>query len=435
MYKLSILLPSAHENKRERFLKNLRETVSDFNSIEVVICLDGLNQEVKRIKDNVVLAFSPPSKYRSTFFRRCYKESTGQFVLMANDDILFKTKNWDKMIPYDSYPDELALFYFKDNQFNEFFSCHPIWSRKIMNHFPELLDPLYNITKCDNTIWDVHPPHRRIYIPEVEIEHNQTPYGPEWMPQYEEDNKTFLENLNYRMQARNYILNELGITNTKVMIGIITGENARRADFYDHLNQIDKPLNSICISVHGQSIAHNRNQIVEQALIHNCSHVMFIDDDVICKPDIIFKLLEHKKEIVTALQLKRNFPHIPLIFKDWMEEKNLFSHYQLNDLNGQRLVPIKAAGLGAVLIDTEVFRKMEKPWFRFGEFKLDQMSEDTGFFKRANDLGIESFCDVYSQVGHISSVIVRPIKKGDNWIVDYDSGGTGSIAFMPREAS
>lgn len=430
-YKLSVLLPSAHEEKRNRFLQNLKETVSDINSIEIVICLDGY-EETKRI-GNTVLTYSPPSKYRSTFFEKCYRESTGRFVLMANDDILFKTKNWDKMIPFDSYPDDLVLFYFKDNQFNHMFSCHPVWSRKIMNTFPELLDPLYNITKCDNTIWDVHPPHRRIYIPEIEIEHIQTPYGSEWLPQYEEDNKTYMENVYYRTQARNFILKELGLLHIKVMVGVVTGENARRADFYDHFNQIDKPTNSISIAVHGQSIAHNRNQVVEQALIHGCTHVLFIDDDVICNPDIIFKLLEHKKYIVTGLQLRRNFPHTPLIFKDWIEKEKMFSYYHLSQLNGERLVPIKAAGLGAVLIDTEVFKRMEKPWFRFGEFKLDQMSEDTGFFKRANDLGIESYCDTNCPVGHVSSIVVRPIKKGDNWIVDYDSGGTGSIGFVPRE--
>jgi len=434
MYKLSVLLPSAHEDKRERFIKNLKETVSDYSSIELVVCLDGLNKEIT-MHDNLVICYSEPTKYRSTFFRRAYKASTGQFVLMANDDILFKTKNWDKMIPYDSYPDDLVLFYFKDKQFNHLFSCHPIWSRRIMDKFPKLLDPLYNITKCDNTIWDVHPPHRRIYLNDIEIEHNQTPYGPEWMPQYEEDNKTYLEDTSNRRNVREWILKELNMLNIKVMVGVITGENARRADFYDYFNQIDKPSNSICITVHGQSIAHNRNQIVEQALIHGCTHIMFIDDDVICNPDIIFKLLEHNKDVVTGLQLKRNFPHTPLIFKDFLIDKNLFSHYKLNELNGQRLVPIKAAGLGAVLINTEVFKRLEAPWFRFAEFRLDQMSEDTGFFKRINDLGIESYCDTNCQVGHVSSMIVRPIKKGNDWIVDYDSGGTGSIGFIPGEQS
>lgn len=348
-YNLSILLPSAHEYKRERFIQNLKDTVSDFDSIELVICLDGDKPNYR--EKNIVTTYSPPSKYRGTFFNAAWKASTGRFMLMANDDILFKTKDWDKLIPFEKYPDDLVLFYFKDNQFNEHFSCHPIWSRKVMQMDKEsLFKPLYQITKCDNTIWDVIPPHRRIYIPEIIIEHIQTPYGPEWIKAYEEDNETYLNNTTQRNRVRGKILKELNIDNVKVMIGIPTAEYGRRADFHDYKDLLDKPPNSLNFSIHGQSIAFNRNKVVEAALAHGCTHVFFLDDDVICKPNIIFNLLEHDKDIVTGLQLRRNFPHFPLIHNG--------KQIQLHECNS-RLIKINSAGLGCVLIKTSVFKQME----------------------------------------------------------------------------
>lgn len=348
---------------------------------------------------------------------------------MANDDILFKTQGWDKLIPYNDYPDELAIFYFKDNIFNENFACHPIFSRRFMELQEGILAPLYNITKCDNTIWDCHPPTRRIYLPAIELEHRQDPYGTEAFPLYEEDNKTYRDNAGFRNEVRAKIMDIIG-TKDKVMIGVITGEMARRADFYDYLNQIDKPPNSLNMLVHGQSIAGNRNLIVEQALKNDCSHVLFLDDDVYPGLDIIFKLLKHDKDVVCALQLKRNYPHVPLVFDKYLGD-NKFRHLKLEDQSG--LVKIEGAGLGAILIKTSVFKHLEEPYFRFGELRKDQMGEDLGFFFKLRELGIESYCDLDCVVGHAFSGIVRPIKTKEGWGFNYDTTGNGSLTVVVKE--
>jgi hypothetical protein len=420
-YQLSILLPSAPPNafKRKRFIQNLLDTVSDFHSIELVICLDADDSydDGETIRNNnVVYTFRNPSKYRSRFFDGAWKASTGKFLLMANDDILFKTKNWDKLIPYDKFPDELVMFYFRDNEFNETFACHPVWSRKAMNYAEGLFEPKYAITKCDNTIWDMHPSSRRVYLPEIELEHRQAPYGLEWKSTYDEDNSVYLshENVTNRKKVLNKIMTEIGLDNHKVLIGITTGEYARRADFYDYFNMLEKPANSICITVHGHSIAANRNKLVEAALIHNCSHVFFLDDDVICRPDALLKLLSHDKDIVVGLQYKRNFPHRPLIFNTKYEHVDLTLGYS-------GLLPIFAAGLGAALIKTEVFRRFDKFPFKLGQYEVDQLGEDSKFFQDINGFAFRAFCDLDVRVGHIGSMAVWPEQIDGNWYTIYDS--------------
>lgn len=447
MYQLSILLPSAHAEKRERFIKNLFETISDYSQIELVICLDEDNEHpagtvvkgkavgLKGETIDSVVTYAKASRARGTFFNAAWKASSGRFLLMANDDILFRTKGWDKMIPYDDYPDDLVVFGFKDGSFNETFFCHPVWSRKaMMIDGGRLFEPFYQITKCDNTIWDIHPASRRAYLPNIEIDHKQDPYGPEWIPIYEEDNKLYIENYSNRNKVKRAIETMLGISDNKIMIGIPTAEYSRRADFYDWLDNLELPANTIKIKVHGQSIAENRNRVVEQALIHNCSHIFYLDDDVICKPDTVYRLLAHDKDIVCALQLNRCFPHLPLIFGDWMEDVRKFKQWSVSELNGGGLWPIKAAGLGAALIKTEVFKKLEAPWFRLGEINKFSLTEDTGFFLRANQVGVESYCDLDCTVGHISSMIIRPIRREVGWTVDYDTNGKGTVSFVPMMA-
>src|SRR5688572_5624514 len=101
---------------------------------------------------------------------------------------------------------------------------------------------------------------------------------------------------------------------SKVLVGIVTGEYARRADFYDYYNLLEKPENCMVLLCHDRSPAKGRNLVIEAALEHNCSHVLFIDDDMAFKSHALMQLLEHDVDIVSGLYFSRSFPHQPLIF-------------------------------------------------------------------------------------------------------------------------
>lgn len=222
-------------------------------------------------------------------------------------------------------------------------------------------------------------------------------------------------------------------SDTKVIVGVPTAEFARRADFYDYLNLLDLPPGTIKTCVHGQSPARNRNVIINQAIEHNCTHILFLDDDVTFKPNLLTSLLAHDKDIVSGLYLMRAYPHQPIIF-DVAKEDGMCRHYYPTD-EESGLVEIVTCGFGAVLIKTEIFKSLEKPYVRLGELELDHWCDDTGFFKRVRAAGFKLYCDLDIQVGHIASCIVWPGKINGKWNTIYDTGGRGLVNFPSLKPS
>lgn len=215
--------------------------------------------------------------------------------------------------------------------------------------------------------------------------------------------------------------------NAKVMIAIPTAEFARRADFQDWIDQIQVPegITLIKTSAHGQSPARNRNISIDLAKIHNCTHILFIDDDVLVPPDTLIRLLSHDVDMVTGLYVMRSFPHQPIIF-DKVNDKKQVLWLQLKP-GLQGLIKIVSGGLGCCLIKMSVFEKLKEPYIRLGEVELDHWCDDIGFFHRTAEQGIEFYCDLDVQCGHINSMVVRPVYLDGKWYTTYDTLGTATV--------
>jgi hypothetical protein len=215
----------------------------------------------------------------------------------------------------------------------------------------------------------------------------------------------------------------------KIMIGIPTGEFSRRADFYDYYNALDKPTGSVIMASHGQSPAQNRNLIAEQALIHDCTHVLFIDDDMTFEKDTLNKLLVHAdKDVVSALYLLRNYPHYPAAFGEGPYDDGKCKFMFLTpDKTG--LVEVVNLGLGFCLIKTDVFKKLEKPWVRLGEIEKDEWCDDVGFFNRVRAAGFHLYCDLDIRVGHSLNVTLMPGKVGNEWHSTYITASGQTLNF------
>ncbi len=204
---------------------------------------------------------------------------------------------------------------------------------------------------------------------------------------------------------------------SKVLVALVTGEYVRQASFIPSFLNLERPTNSFTSTVHGQSPAAGRNMIIKQGLEHNCSHIFFMDDDMVFPPDTLMKLLAHDKPIVSALYLLRAFPHRPAFFDTAYDDGKCKFASLKKELKG--LVKGVNAGLGAVLIKSEVFKKLEPPYVRLGEIDKDGWCDDVGFFNRCRAAGYDIWCDLNAPVGHMTYMTIWPEIHEDEWYTNY----------------
>jgi hypothetical protein len=66
-----------------------------------------------------------------------------------------------------------------------------------------------------------------------------------------------------------------------------------------------------------------------------------------------------------------------------------------------------------------VFEALEKPYVRLAEIAKDEWCDDIGFFNRVGEAGFEMFCDLDTQVGHMTSIHMWPEKTNKGWMTNY----------------
>lgn len=431
---LSILIPSKREEGLQSFLNTFYANTSRYEDIEIIVLKDDdEHPEYVDYFRNVTTIHQPSREpvHVGDMLHECYKLAKGDWVMFCNDDIVIDTLDWDRILraKVAEFPDEVALFWPDDGLFKSNLSCFPIVSRKVLEAIQFFPTP-YRRYKIDDTLYHLFPFNRRIYLPELKFHHRNANYRTVAGNYIEDtDGAVAHDNMEWNNQAEKrewvrpfFVPYRKQI---KVMIGASVGEVPRRSDFYDYLNILERPAGTVQMFSHDRSPAAARNEIIEQAIINECTHVLLVDDDHAFRPNSLMKLLENSDaDIVSGLYLQRVHPHRPLIF-DLANEDRSCRYYTLNG-NKQRLLPIVAAGFGFCLMRTDIFQKLEKPYVRLGEINPAEWCDDIGFFNRARVAGIKAYCDMECKIGHMGQMIIWPNEENGKWFAGYDTG-TGMV--------
>jgi glycosyltransferase involved in cell wall biosynthesis len=161
-------------------------------------------------------------------------------------------------------------------------------------------------------------------------------------------------------------------------------------------------------------IASARNNAVEFALSMNCDYVFFSDDDMVLHPKTLPTLLSRDKDIIMAMSYIRGYPFKPMVFK-WFEGEEMQSRIADVKVKGKAIGlwseceehidenglinNVAAVGCPATLVKTELFRKMDYPWFYTGTAN----TEDVYFCIKAQqaDPGVSIAVDTTVPAGHL----------------------------------
>jgi FkbM family methyltransferase len=159
-------------------------------------------------------------------------------------------------------------------------------------------------------------------------------------------------------------------------------------------------------------VSRSRNVLAAEFLKSDCTHLLFLDTDLIFSGDQIKRLVEHDLPIVAGLYPKKQ--------RELAWVCNMLPDEQ-PDANG--IQRIKYAGTGCLLIKREVFERMidahpeiayrpdngeegEKwDFFSVGVHKGRYLSEDWFFCQRALDLGYDVCADTRVILKHVGEAI------------------------------
>lgn len=428
---LSIMCPSCRPHDLKKWLDSLHKNCVNPKSIELSLTLEHrLDDEEYNRWGQIVATYVTHGQYNiNQLHEICYAQSTSPFIMFSGDDTICHTPNWDVIFKseIDKYPDKIVLVYPNDTIFKETLACYPVTSRLVMDHMPHPVP--FERYAIDDTLFDIVPRERRIYLSHVVMEHlhlvdnppgspvikdGKTMYYPHDVPAMARDRVKYNSMEPLRNSIRKKLESLAGLEmQGKIMICVPTAEFARRADFYDYFNGLEKPDGTMITFSHGQSPARNRNIMIRLALQNNATHCLFLDDDMAFKPDLLRRLLSHDVDVCSGLYLMRNYPHFPVMFDERMDDGKCKFKFLTPDTRG--LVEVMNIGLGACLIKTDVFRKMagendyEKfNWITLGEAEPDHWSDDISFFNRASKAGIKMYVDCDARCGHMMTATIWP---------------------------
>lgn len=150
----------------------------------------------------------------------------------------------------------------------------------------------------------------------------------------------------------------------------------------------------------GSEVAMQRQQLTDEILETNCTHLLWLDSDMKFPADTLEILLSHNKYIVAGNYSTRVKPHRPVAFKNPDNlDKRVFG--------GKGLEKIYAIGSGLMLVNRQVYENMPRPFYSV-EWKDNYTSlvgEDIYFCHKANENGYEVFVDhdLSKRIAHIGS--------------------------------
>lgn len=142
--------------------------------------------------------------------------------------------------------------------------------------------------------------------------------------------------------------------------------------------------------------------------------MMWIDSDILFKPEDFFALLESPHDVTAGLYMMEDLQHMAAV-KEWNEDffsKNgSFKFLRPDDVVGApHYIPVAYAGMGWMMIRKGVVEDLKYPWFwselqRIGPL-VDMSSEDVAFCKAIQATGREIYVDTKIRVGHQKLVAI-----------------------------
>lgn len=202
----------------------------------------------------------------------------------------------------------------------------------------------------------------------------------------------------------------------KVCLAACMGRRPFSIEFFDRFYGVQLPIGSVRIKTSGAHVEKGMNSIIEFAFANKCTHIIYVDDDLLFQPDFVDRLLSHNKDRVSPLVTERTPPFRPYCFNDIDADGELVWMPIPNEATGLLEVPIIAGMPG--LITTKALSKLPRPCFPTNFYLEDGVTMRQGdieFGKRLFFANVPCYMDLDCIVEHLAEVRVKMYNNKGNW--------------------
>ena len=149
-----------------------------------------------------------------------------------------------------------------------------------------------------------------------------------------------------------------------------------------------------------------REALTSYALGYGFTHVLWLDSDMVFEEEVLDDLYDTGKDFVCGIFHARRPGHQSCIFRSVTPpDRYKWDEYPTDTFR------IKGCGMACTLVTTDILLKVYQTYGNcFTPY--DQLGEDLAFCKKADELGIEIWCEPTVRVGHIGHLIIYPEDEG-----------------------
>jgi glycosyltransferase involved in cell wall biosynthesis len=180
----SLIVPTRQRpNQLERLLESLAATAANPAAIEVVLVVDAddpgsIHFRFESLPLNHVIV--PPGLSMGSLNRAGYEASRGKYLMLLNDDVVARTKGWDRRIlaVFKRFTDGIVLVHPNDTVFKDLLCTFPVLSRTFCELAGGICPGEYQRYRIDDHIEDIFNllgelgEPRIVYLPDVVFEHH-----------------------------------------------------------------------------------------------------------------------------------------------------------------------------------------------------------------------------------------------------------------------
>ena len=180
---LSLVVPTRRRPAElARFLASVAATAARPDRLEVVLVADAddpASGAVNRPGLAVRAVVGPAGRTMGELNRAGVAAAGGRFVMLLNDDVVVRTRHWDRAVYtcLRRFPDDLVLVHVNDTLMRHHLCTFPLVSRRFCDLAGGVCPPDYERYRIDDHVEDVfnrlaHVGVRRtVYLPDVVFEH------------------------------------------------------------------------------------------------------------------------------------------------------------------------------------------------------------------------------------------------------------------------